>query len=68
MMRSASPGPDVGRASHASHLPEPVGWTTRHAKPRRLMSWRTVYRLTAAGRPPITLPPSIPRLEETSSP
>ncbi|MFI0928669.1 glycosyltransferase family 2 protein [Streptomyces sp. NPDC021012] len=29
------------------------GWTTRHTQPRRPMSWRTVYRLTAAGRPPI---------------
>ncbi|GHG13080.1 glycosyltransferase family 2 protein [Streptomyces filamentosus] len=29
------------------------GWTTRRTQPRRPMSWRTVYRLTAAGRPPI---------------
>ncbi len=53
-MRSASSGPDARRASRDSHLPKPVGWTTRHTQPRHLMSWRTVYRLTAAGRPPIT--------------
>ncbi|MFB7597630.1 glycosyltransferase family 2 protein [Streptomyces sp. NPDC056160] len=29
------------------------GWTTRRTQPRRPMSWRTVYRLTATGRPPI---------------
>ncbi|WP_274036483.1 glycosyltransferase family 2 protein [Streptomyces sp. MMBL 11-1] len=29
------------------------GWTTRRTQRRRPMSWRTVYRLTAAGRPPI---------------
>ncbi|MFE0776884.1 glycosyltransferase family 2 protein [Streptomyces sp. NPDC058861] len=29
------------------------GWTTRHTQPRRPMRWRTVYRLTATGRPPI---------------
>lgn len=29
------------------------GWTSRHTQRRRPMSWRTVHRLTAAGRPPI---------------
>ncbi|MFF9854122.1 glycosyltransferase family 2 protein [Streptomyces litmocidini] len=29
------------------------GWTTRRAQRHRRMSWRTVYRLTTAGRPPI---------------
>ncbi|MEU3607974.1 glycosyltransferase family 2 protein [Streptomyces sp. NPDC035033] len=29
------------------------GWATRRTQRRRPMSWRTVYRLTAAGRPPI---------------
>ncbi|MFI9210295.1 glycosyltransferase family 2 protein [Streptomyces sp. NPDC053253] len=29
------------------------GWTTRRTQLRRPMSWRTVYRLTAAGRPPV---------------
>ncbi|MFD8609741.1 glycosyltransferase family 2 protein [Streptomyces sp. NPDC059631] len=29
------------------------GWTSRGAQRRCPMSWRTVYRLTAAGRPPI---------------
>lgn len=29
------------------------GWTTRRTQRRHPMSWRTVYRLTAAGRPPI---------------
>lgn len=29
------------------------GWTTRPTQRRRPMSWRTVYRLTASGRPPI---------------
>lgn len=29
------------------------GWVTRRTQPRRPMSWRTVYQLTAAGRPPI---------------
>ncbi|MFB6901531.1 glycosyltransferase family 2 protein [Streptomyces hydrogenans] len=29
------------------------GWTTRRTQRRRPMSWRTIYRLTAAGRPPI---------------
>ncbi|MHC3393947.1 glycosyltransferase family 2 protein [Streptomyces lavendulocolor] len=29
------------------------GWATRRTQPRRPMNWRTVYRLTAAGRPPV---------------
>ncbi|GAA3381310.1 glycosyltransferase [Streptomyces sannanensis] len=29
------------------------GWTTRRVQTRRPMDWRTVRRLTAAGRPPI---------------
>jgi hypothetical protein len=29
------------------------GWTSRHAQDRRPMSWRTAWRLTKAGRPPI---------------
>ncbi|MFF8917871.1 glycosyltransferase family 2 protein [Streptomyces sp. NPDC015032] len=29
------------------------GWALRHAQTRRPMSWQTVWRLTAAGRPPI---------------
>ncbi|WP_406406762.1 glycosyltransferase [Streptomyces halstedii] len=29
------------------------GWTSRLTQRRRPMSWRTVHRLTAAGRPPI---------------
>ncbi|MEU8777085.1 glycosyltransferase [Streptomyces sp. NPDC048606] len=29
------------------------GWAGRHRQERRPMSWRTVVRLTAAGRPPI---------------
>ncbi|MGW1158875.1 glycosyltransferase family 2 protein [Streptomyces sp. NPDC002519] len=29
------------------------GWTSRHRRERRPMSWRTVWRLARAGRPPI---------------
>ncbi|MFE7779480.1 glycosyltransferase family 2 protein [Streptomyces nigrescens] len=29
------------------------GWARRHEQQRRPMSWRTVWRLTAAGRPPV---------------
>lgn len=46
------------RAVHGGGLGETLrgmreGWTTRRTQRRRPMSWRTVYRLTAAGRPPI---------------
>ncbi|MFE7354239.1 glycosyltransferase family 2 protein [Streptomyces sp. NPDC057543] len=29
------------------------GWALRHAQDRRPMSWRTAWRLTTAGRPPV---------------
>ncbi|MFE8941081.1 glycosyltransferase family 2 protein [Streptomyces sp. NPDC007872] len=48
----------LARAARGGGLGETLrgmreGWTTRRTQPRRPMSWRTVYRLTAAGRPPI---------------
>lgn len=46
------------RAVHAGGVDETLrgtheGWTSRHHRERRPMSWRTVWRLTRAGRPPI---------------
>ncbi|WP_308409269.1 glycosyltransferase family 2 protein [Streptomyces sp. BV129] len=48
----------LARAARGGGLGETLrgtreGWTTRHTQRRSPMSWRTVYRLTAAGRPPI---------------
>lgn len=45
------------------------GRTSRHTQRRRPMSWRAVYRLTAAGRPPAIRPLCPARhFEESSSP
>ncbi|MFH8257697.1 glycosyltransferase family 2 protein [Streptomyces roseolus] len=46
------------RAVHGGGLGDTLrgmreGWATRRTQRRRPMSWRTVYRLTVAGRPPI---------------
>ncbi|MCZ1012192.1 glycosyltransferase family 2 protein [Streptomyces lydicus] len=48
----------LARAARGGGLRESLrgmyeGWTTRHAQTRRPMGWRTVARLTAAGRPPV---------------
>ncbi|MEU4359964.1 glycosyltransferase family 2 protein [Streptomyces virginiae] len=48
----------LARAAHTGGLSETLagmreGWTNRRAQERRPMSWRTVWRLTIAGRPPV---------------
>ncbi|MYR42895.1 glycosyltransferase [Streptomyces sp. SID5910] len=48
----------LARAARAGGLGQTLdgmreGWTTRRTPKRRPMSWRTVWRLTIAGRPPV---------------